>query len=221
MYGPIPATRWNDRDLYIIGGGPSLKGRNLQNLRSRGRVLGINKVPEIAPCDAMFTIDQKFLREYARQIREWAAAGVECTAGVGNTWFNDGHTPIPGVNYILRVQGTGIGGDEHQLRNLGFPPEVGTVVNGCNSGYSGTAYGLLRGALRIFLLGFDMNTPENEHFHDGYPWGAGNTGVYFPRWALKFCEIAAALPSGVEVLNCNPESAIKAFPFSTYDKIGI
>jgi len=62
---------------------------------------------------------------------------------------------------------------------------------------------------------------NNNHWHDGYSWGGDRSKIYFGRWAKRFQEIADELPKGVDVFNCNPESAIVAFPFSTYDHIGI
>lgn len=206
-FGVITAPWWDDRDLYIVGGGDSLKGCDLTHLRERGRVLGINRAPELIPCDACFTIDHNFLQREHDKIAGWVADGVEMAAAVGSTWFNI-HKPIPGTLYLKRVQGTGT--DEGP----------GTIVNGLNSGHGGLCYSVLKRAKRICLLGFDL-TGENTHWHDGYEWGCGRTKIYFSRWAKRFEEIRDALPAGTEVFNCNPNSAITAFPFSSYDAIGI
>lgn len=204
----IPGPSWNDQDLYIIGGGTSLKGYDMSGLHEKGRVLGINRAPDLVPCHACFSIDQIFIREYAKQAEAWAASGMEVVFAPGPSWFDAGEKRVPGVRYIRRVQGTGI--------HAG----VGTVINGLNSGYSGLCYGILKGATRIFLLGFDMKG-GNDHWHGGYEWKAQRTAIYFPRWADLFHNIRRECPEGVEIFNCNPLSGINAFPFLSYRDIGL
>jgi len=207
-FGSINEPWWDDRDVYIIGGGESLKGRNIQILHEKGLVVGVNRAAEFAKCHASFTIDHSFIRNCAPLLQSWAnGGGQEVYAAVGNTWLDE-MPPIPGVTYLQRVQGKGVG----------FNP--GQIVNGCNSGYGALCLAVMKRARRIWMLGFDMGA-NNNHWHDGYKWGSQRSKIYFSRWAKRFEEIRDDLPDGVEVFNCNPDSAIVAFPFSTYDHIGI
>lgn len=206
-FGAITEPWWDDRDLYIVGGGDSLEGYDLSHLHEKGRVLGINRAPELIPCHACFTIDHNFLDHCHNTLAQWVQDGIEVAAATGDTWFNI-HKPIPGALYLKRVQGVGL--DEGP----------GTIVNGLNSGHVGLCYSILKRARRIYLLGFDLNG-ENTHWHDGYSWGCGRTKIYFPRWAKRFDEIRDALPDGCEVFNCNPNSAITAFQFTSYEEIGL
>lgn len=207
MFRQIDEPRWDDRDLYIIGGGKSLEGRDLSRLRERGRVLGINRAADYAPCDATFSLDHMFIRKRAESLQEWAEAGQEVFMAVPQDWFTH-QQPIPVVTYLERVQGTGVGSDPRR------------IINGLNSGYGGLCLAVLKRARRIYMLGYDMKG-ENDHWHDGYEWGSGRTKIYFERWAKRFNEIRDDLPPGVEVYNCNPASGITAFPFLSYEAIGL
>ena len=206
-FGVVDAPFWDDRDLYIVGGGESLIGRDLSQLNKKGRVLGVNRAPDFVPCDVFFTIDHTFLRKRRESIEQWAASGMEAWACAGEQWF-DQEAAIPLVKYLIRVQGTGIDAGP------------GTLINGLNSGYCAVCLAVLKRAKRIYMLGYDLNG-ENGHWQDGYDWGTGRTKIYFERWAAKFDDIARDLPPDVQVLNCNPDSGVTAFPFSTYDDIGI
>lgn len=206
-FGVISEPWWDDRDVFIIGGGKSLAGHDLTSLHKRGRLVGVNRSADFCTCSCTFTLDHNFLRKRADQMQQWSDDGQEVYAAVGDTWF-DNVPIVPGVTYLRRQQGKGVGEDPH------------IIINGCNSGYGALCLALLKRAKRIYLLGFDMKG-ENEHFHDGYPWGCGRSAIYFERWAERFNQIRDDLPDGVEVFNCNPESGIVAFPFSSYHQIGI
>lgn len=206
-YGVIAEPWWNDQDVFIIGGGLSLKERDIQSLHKKGIVIGVNRAAEFATCHATFTIDHSFIRNCAGLLKQWAEDGQEVYAAVGNTWL-DTVAPIPGVTYLLRVQGQGVGDG------------MSEIVNGCNSGYGALCLAIKKRSRRIWLLGFDMKD-KNTHWHDGYKWGCNRSSIYFERWAKRFGEIKNDLPRGVKVFNCNPDSGIVAFPFSTYDHIGI
>lgn len=208
--GKIGPPWWDDRPAWIVGGGPSLSGYDLSDLRSHGRVLGVNRAADLVPCDATFTLDGNFLRQRSSDLVEWAASGQEVFAAVSDDWFGGTVDPVPGVTYLLRVQGKGVGQDQ------------GAIVNGLNSGYGALCLAILKRAREIYLLGYDFkNRREGLHWHDGYPWGSGRCYVYFKRWARRFDEIAADLPDGVRVWNANVDSAVRAFPFRSYEDLGL
>ena len=112
-------------------------------------------------------------------------------------------------------------GAVHILRNKNFPSH-GTglsldgeyLVTGSYSGWQALNVGVLTGAKRILLLGFDAREPvgkEPGHWH-------GEHAVATPIAAYKayrhaFTAGAAAVKAaGVNVLNCSPVSAIDSFP---------
>lgn len=206
-FGRVHLPWWNDRPLWIVGGGPSLRGRNLSRLRERGRVLGVNRAADMIPCDATFSIDRYFIKERAASLGRWAAAGQEVYLAVAEDWFT--HTrPIPGVIYLRRVRGRSVRED---------PTEI---ANSLNSGYGALCLALKKKAREIYLLGFDLHD-SGGHWHDGYSWENGSSRIYFGRWADRFEEIASSLPEGIRVYNCNPRSRVRAFPCIPYEEVGL
>ena len=199
----------DDRPAWIVAGGPSLSGYDLSGLRARGRVLGVNRAADLVPCDATFSIDRLFLANRRRELAEWSALGQDVFAAVPHDWFVE-NEPIPGVAYVERVQGTG------------YVDESGRLIHGCNSGYGALSLAILKRAREIYLLGYDLHgRTDGLHWHGGYPWGRGNCRIYFERWADRFQGIADALPEGVGVWNANPDSRVRAFPFTSYDELGL
>lgn len=196
---------WSDRQVFIVGGGPSLEGRDLASLRARGIVLGVNRAADFWPCDATFSFDQNFLRGRVRDLHLWAENGQEVYGALEESWT------LPraqGVRYLRRITAAGLSRDP------------GTIHSGKTSGFGALNLAVLKGARRIALLGFDFKTGRDgrRHWHDGYTWGSGTT-KYYETWAKAFDSVE--LPEGVEVVNANPDSGLRKFPFTTYDALEI
>lgn len=210
-FGAIWSPWWDDRDLFIVGGGPSLRGRDMSGLRKRGRVLAVNRAFELIPCDAVFSLDLTFIKNRRREL-EMAARRSEVILAVPDD-YSDGL--VAGATYVKRIQGKGVS----------FDPRA--IINGLNSGYGAVNVAILKRALRIYLLGFDLVAPatgEPGHWHDGYDWNNGSSRIYYSRWAQRFDEIARdvdMLGGTVQIINANPSSAIRCFPFTSYEDLGL
>ena len=103
----------------------------------------------------------------------------------------------------------------HMLRNdgsSGMPKGPNALTTGPNGGYQALLLALLAGARRVLLLGYDMRfTPEGKtHFHSDHPKEWRVAEDMYREYAKMFAGIKPH--DGVEVLNCTPGSAIKAFP---------
>jgi hypothetical protein len=89
----------------------------------------------------------------------------------------------------------------------------GLIHYGQNSGFAAVNLALQFGATHIKLAGFDMQrTGGQEHFFGDHPPGLHN-GSNFAPFIRAFETAAAALPAGILIENCTPESALRCFPF--------
>jgi hypothetical protein len=88
-----------------------------------------------------------------------------------------------------------------------------TIATGLNSGYQALNIAGLAGASRVILLGFDMRQDAQlrSNWHNGHARSA-NAGTLecFAREMDQLAPIVAA--RGIEVINCTPGSALRAFP---------
>jgi hypothetical protein len=103
-----------------------------------------------------------------------------------------------------------------QSGNRGFDPRPFAVRTGNNSGYQALHVAVHTGAKRVILCGFDMH---GGHWHGAHPLGLRNTAPdLYPGWCARFDELAPTLEAlGVDVVNCTPGSALRAFRFSSLD----
>lgn len=201
--GSLNDGAWAGETCFIVGGGPSLIGFDFERLRGRGRIIAINRAYEFVPfADIHYFMDNKYYRRVQREL----------------TWRE-----FKGVKVYLNMSAYRVAGDVISIPSRGRPGlsrSIGEgIYHGGNSGAGAIGLAYCLGANPIYLLGYDCKrTLENTHFHSGYGVNLGNgtLGRLIPEFNLLAAPLRAA---GVKVVNLNPDSAIRCFPFSTFEAI--
>lgn len=176
-------------DIYIVGGGASLQSFTWSWLLGR-RVVAVNRAYEVVPeAEVIYFSDLRFWTWHQQSLENHG--GRKVTSAVHVKEKNVEHVQITGLT--------------------GIDVEPGKIRQGNNSGYGAINLAVHLGAKRIFLLGFDMNFIGGRcHWHDGYP--VINTEKTLKRMVAYFDTTVEPLNRiGVEVVNLNPDSAIKCF----------
>lgn len=201
----LPFTKitgdWSDKDVYIIGGGPSLIGFNFSKLRGRGVLVGINRSALDVGTDCLVSLDQHACRMLRDDIEAYCQSGKEAVLAMPPN--ENGHRPIEGATYVYRRRNEGLSDDPRDLY-------------GINSGYCGLGLAYLRRARFVGLLGFDMQYAQSgkTHFHGGYSWHAKSSHKLMNQWATNFGLAAKQFAAyGARVVNYvgEPESKIEVF----------
>lgn len=81
------------------------------------------------------------------------------------------------------------------------------VASGTNSGLLGLMVAVKLGATRILLLGYDM---RGTHFFGPHPAPLRNPNA--ARFEVFKKQFEGYKPHGVEIINCTPGSALRAYP---------
>lgn len=192
---------WQGETVAILGGGPSLTPEQIDVLGNSDpdtRTIAINNAIELAPwADILYFCDDRWY--------EWHKEAVHAFGGMRVTLEN------------LKLQ------NEIEVRSLrdygvaGFAPKPDGVTNGRNSGYQALHLAAWLGVKRVLLLGYDMREVNGRmHWHDEHP--VATPANIFPGWIAAFDALAPILEArGVEVINCTPDSAVKAFKTMTLE----
>ena len=190
------------RRFAIIGDGSSLRGVDL-SLPRDVVVIAVNDSLHGYPrADLFFTLDCTwFLRsESRRALRGFAGWKV---------------VALPEERFILR--GLAEGPKERLVRYerrhaTGISLEAGTI-NAGNSGFGALNLACLLGASEVALHGFDLHPGQGVHARR--PPNHRYTPSECRRQVEQFESSAEQVRSlGVRVLNANPDSAIRCFPFA-------
>lgn len=195
----VPAGAWAGRDAFILGGGPSLSGVDVNRLRGRGKVIAVNDAGfDLAPwADVLFFADG------------WPR------------WFGWNQHRLPEFTGPLIVTRARVPQVDSRLRYLAHDPKAAlsrdpSRVAGYCGGASAINLAYLFGARRIVLLGFDMRGGNWHGQHKAAPLDNCFERHFIP--ALD--RMAPALVAdGCTVLNASPGSALRCFPVCDLEEV--
>ena len=196
---------WSGETVFLIGGGPSAGQLDLERLRGKGRVIAINDSARPLPwADAVFTIDDSWVSMRSALLREFKGQKIFALQPKYQL-----PAALEKCELLDRIDDTGLSRDPMR------------VFMGFNSGYGAINLAVARGAKRIVLIGFDMTTAG--HWHGGYEWRCRFGVAEYPDWARSIEALAPQIAQlGIDVVNLNPNSAIRCFRFSTMnDLLGV
>lgn len=187
----------NWREVYLIGGGPTLHGFNFERLRGHVTV-AVNDAFRYVPwASALFSLDATWIRRRRAEVESFQGEVYLAVA-------EDFDEPLPkNAIRLLRVRGA---------RGLSDNPSS-VCMGGGNSGFGAFNLAYLKGAQRIILLGYDY-CHSKVHWFSNYAWQSGNShdAMYY-KWAQEFKYTTRQLAAkGIEVLNASWNSTISCFP---------
>lgn len=178
----------------MIASGPSLCAEDVNRLKGR-RVLAINNNYQMAPwAEVLYACDGHWWG--------WHAGRPELEAFKGRKFTQDKEAAQKyGLEYVEGV-------DEP-----GLSARLGRIHLGSNSGIQAINLAYHLGAIRIVLLGFDMQATEGKkHWHEDHPNQDGDYGPWH-KWIWRYELVASdAKRLGIEIFNCSRQTALKCFP---------
>lgn len=130
----------------------------------------------------------------AYKLAPWADAMVSCDA----SWWNNNPEAMgfQGRKFTTAPDWQGLSDLER----------VPGVVSGTNSGLLGLMVAVQLGATRIMMIGYDM---RGTHFFGPHPAPLRNPNA--ARFEVFKKQFERYKPLGVEIVNCTPGSALKAY----------
>jgi uncharacterized Rossmann fold enzyme len=176
---------WQGETVYIIGGGPSLREMDLTGLG--GKIIAINeagltKCPE---ADVLFFGDFRWYEWNKPRLKHYLGQEI-VTRGYDYMY--------PAHIQVLQWD-----------KSFPIHPSL-QAVGGLCSGGSALDFAYKRGAGKIVLLGFDMNSEGEQNWHNRH---RELGGISRERMIASFEKVD--IP--VEIINATPNSALTCFPY--------
>lgn len=189
---------WKGETVYIIGGGPSLKGFEWNKLRGK-KTIALNKAVQFWPAsDALYWTDG----------RVWS-------------WLKEDIIKFKGKRFTLSPRSYPC---EVTLlkrgKKLGIEWSSDSIAHGNNSGAAAINLAIHLGAKRIILLGYDMGKNNKEsHFHNGYPTKVTADNIYKNQFLPAFTAINNDLKGkNIQIFNACPTSKLNTFKKITIEE---
>jgi hypothetical protein len=211
------SNSWLGKRCFIIGGGESLKGFDFNRLDNE-LTIGINKVFKFYPNS---TINYSMDSTLYNQIRQ-GDLDRPGEPKLSVFWDNYKGTRV----FLTPMERKQFGQDVYLVRReLHLAVNIGDldkgIFGGNNSGTGAITLAIALGAQNIFLLGYDMKAVNQTHFHEGYEkrdLKEFNKKLNEYRDDItKICPLLRTV--GVNVVNLNPNSDLKCFPFAKFDDV--
>lgn len=183
---------WPNGACYIIGGGPSLKDFNWDELKGKHTIC-INKAYKVIPwTEVLYWTDARFYRWNQSDIDSLNCLKITCR-----------NAPQLAHDVILLTSSG----------RTGFDKRPQFIRAGNNSGFAAINVAYHLGAKRIYLLGYDMySEPGSTHWHDGYGIRHDHD-IYQRNMINNFTGIYEVLrEEHVELWNANPKSHMTVIP---------
>jgi len=217
MQWTVPRA-WEGGTCIILGGGPSMvkqfeipqsvvqdvyTGRSTPDVYSPymkaihdQHVIAVNVAYRIGSwIDVMFFGDDSTWKEEKEELIKFKGLRVTCATGC------DDDTRL---KFLKR----------DQRKRTGITTNPSMLAWNSNSGAAAINLAVHFGVKRIILFGFDMQLDEgqNQHWHKFYKTKITEVGTSFRRHLTNFPQIRSDLDAlKIQVLNANPDSAIKYF----------
>ena len=207
LWQSLPSGIWIGRRCFIIGGGPSLKGFDFNQLKGE-LVITVNRGFESYP-DAVLNLaqDARLWGWYENgDLGAEAKKKFETYKGY-RTWLNVQAFPYPEDISVVEIC---------HSSDFKFNNYVGGIPPHGNTGLNALCLAACLGASEIYLLGFDCKgiNGRTANFHAGYPDSADES--IYKNFIDEFKEVAHLIRHRSKVINLNPNSGIRCFEFAEF-----
>jgi len=204
-----PGKQWKDKVVVCLGSGYSLRRleeeewRAIEKLQGKGNiVIAVNssiktarELGKIEPDVLLFT-DLNWYEANEQLIKEF----------VGQIWTFSRRAKVA-YRHLLRIENI----HQDNFGRVGEPP----LRDGRSSGHRAVSLGVLCGAKKVVMLGYDMQVdPESgrSHCHDDYK-NTENQKSYAQEFVPGFHRwYADGLEVGCRIVNCTSTTALMEFP---------
>jgi hypothetical protein len=188
---------WRGQTAAIVGAGPSAKSAGVDQLRGHAKVVVVNESYQLCPwADVLYGCDVK--------------------------WWNSRNPQFDGLKlcYDSTLALFHVGINKIMIRESSdviLVDKAGVVGAGGCSGFQALNLAVQFGARKILLVGFDMRSDLDTHWHGRHLPPCGNPSqINFDRWKKSLDGSFEKLTTlGVRVINCSPVSTLTSYPKMT------
>ena len=197
------------KEVYIVGGGYSLKNFDFNKLKDKDTIV-VNKSIKHVPNPTYFiTIDFTALKKIP-PINNISPTKI-FIANFTKPYLQEKEGRIVDVRFplIYKLEDFDMIIKSYKTEGMGI--KFNDFRNGDNSGYCALQLAIVLGYTEIHLLGIDLVIGEETHWHDGYGESKEKFGKkldkYYENFVVGLNELKSKRPD-IKVVSCSPISKL-------------
>lgn len=202
----------NGKDIYIVGGGPSLKKFNFERLKNKTTIATNMAIFDVPEADYFITVDYTFLKKMGSLTGKFLSnkSSKFFIVNLANNYLKESNGNITDnrFNWVYDLSLFDIIIKSRQACGFGF--SFNDFRSGTNSGYCAIQLAILMGYTRIHLLGIDLTVRVRTHYHRKY---RNN-----PKFARALNTHVSYFISGIEQLKTSGVELISRSDISLLNK---
>jgi len=208
-------------EIYIIGGGASLKGFDFDLLKDKDTIVVNKTIFHVKNPTYFITMDYMFLKNYREKIKRNKTAKFFVGA-MNNAYLKYKNGKLTDTKHKISYDLDMIDVLIFSKYDKGIGFDFTNFRHGCNSGYCALQLAIILGYKKINLLGIDLNFTENTHFHGGYGYSKNHFKKRLAFYTLYFRYAFYVLQNHpeIQIYNCSDISLLKNYlPFKNLGEI--
>lgn len=197
-----------DNSIYVVGGGPSLKGFDFNYLKDKKTIAVNASISDIPDPDYFITMDYTFVKANTPKLIETTARkyfvvnyGATHNGGPRIKTINGRPTDtFRNITYYINQFN-----EIASYCTIGFGETDEQFCHGNNSGHCAIQLAIIKGYKNIYLLGIDMSTKKGGHYYKTNDERIRNN---VDEYYNNFVESLPYIPKDVNLYSCSPISRL-------------
>lgn len=161
-------ARTSSREVYIVGGGPSLENFDFSLLADKCTITINKSIFHVPDPNYFISVDYTFLRKVSRAVFNPIPAKKFFVADFSHPFLKEVDKQITDTrhNMAYDLSDYDILIRAHKQEGIGYTFKE--FRTGRNSGFCAFQLAVILGFTKIYLLGIDLNKEGKTHYHEGY-----------------------------------------------------
>lgn len=198
-------------EVYILGGGPSLKHFDFLQLTDKCTIAVNKSIFHIPNPDYFISVDYTFLRKVSKQVFNSISARKYFVADFSHLFLKEVDKQITDTRYNMVYNLCDYNFLIRAYKQDGIGYTFKEFRTGRNSGFCALQLAVILGFKKIYLLGVDLNKEERTHYHEGY---GEKVKTFAPKLDEYYSYFKVAIEqlkserSDIQVISCSSTSRL-------------
>lgn len=198
-------------EVYIVGGGPSLKGFNFSTLADKCTIVVNKSIFHVPNPNYFISVDYTFLKKVDRGVFGIIPAKKFFVADFSHIFLKEIGKQIVDTRYDMtyNLRDYNILIRAHKQEGIGYTFKE--FRTGRNSGFCALQLAVIFGFKKIYLLGMDLGSQGKTHYHEGYgepPFSfSSKLNEYYNYFKVGLEQLRCERPD-IQVVSCSSISRL-------------